>query len=82
MDKKIQLIAQFYISLMMATIFTGLFSFLSLGFTAEWLNAWPRAFVMAWPLAFTLSLGIGPLGFKLAFMTRKAFAAKAAKAAA
>lgn len=76
MDKKTQLLAQFFISIMMAAFFSGFFTLINLGLTGHWLMAWPRQFAVAWPVAFTLSLFVGPVGFKLARMTRRRFASK------
>jgi len=59
-------IAQFFISGMMAFMMTGFFSFLHSGLTPEWVSEWANAFVIAWPVAFVLSLGVGRLGFVIA----------------
>ena len=67
-DTKTIIIAQIFISCMMAFLMTGIFSFLSLGPTILWLQAWSGAFIEAWPIAFVLSLGVGKLAFKLAGM--------------
>ncbi|MDI7864908.1 DUF2798 domain-containing protein [Rhizobiaceae bacterium n13] len=65
-DTKTILIAQIFISGMMACLMTGFFSFLKLGPTLQWLQEWPSAFVVAWPVAFCLSLVVGPLAFRIA----------------
>lgn len=65
---KTMLVAQALISGMMAFLMTGFFSLLSLGPTAEWLRAWSQAFVTGWPVAFCLSLVVGRVAFKLAYM--------------
>ncbi len=65
-DTKTLLIAQLLIACMMAFCMTGLFSFLKLGPTAEWLHEWLKAFVAAWPIAFCLSIFVGKLSFKIA----------------
>jgi hypothetical protein len=67
-DAKTIIIAQVFISCMMAFLMTGIFSFLSLGPTIEWLHAWPKAFLTAWPIAFVLSLFVGKLSFRIAAM--------------
>ena len=67
-DTKTIVIAQIFISGMMACLMTGFFSFLNFGPTAQWLNEWPRAFIIAWPVAFCLSLLVGPLSFRIAGM--------------
>lgn len=65
-NKKELIVAQIFISVMMAFLMTGIFSFIQLGATTDWLSRWEKSFVMAWPIAFVLSLIIGPLAFKLA----------------
>ena len=65
-DTKTIILAQVFISCMMAFTMTGIFSCLSFGFTAQWLHAWPRAFATAWPIAFVLSIVVGKLSFTLA----------------
>ncbi len=71
-DTKTLLIAQLFISGMMAFMMTGFFGFLHLGLSAEWLREWSHSFVIAWPVAFCLSLGVGKLAFKLAAMITRA----------
>lgn len=66
MNPKTIVIAQFFISGMMAFMMTGFFGFLHLGLTSEWVGEWAHAFVIAWPVAFVLSLGVGKLGFVIA----------------
>ncbi|MEF1290417.1 DUF2798 domain-containing protein [Vibrio sp. M260118] len=67
MQKKQTLIlAQIFISLMMAFLMTGIFSFAELGMTHLWLQTWMKHFVVAWPIAFVLSIFVGSASFKLA----------------
>ena len=63
---KTTLLAQIFISFMMAFIMTGFFGFLHLGATQTWLWDWASAFVIAWPVAFGLSLVVGRIAFALA----------------
>ncbi|MGL5250998.1 MAG: DUF2798 domain-containing protein [Enterovibrio sp.] len=65
-SKQTLIIAQILISLMMAFLMTGIFSFLELGLSQEWLNTWISRFIVAWPIAFILSIFVGSLGFKIA----------------
>lgn len=65
-NKKTVVLAQAFISLMMAFLMTGYANFLVFGPTMEWLRAWPKSFVTAWPVAFCLSLVVGRIGFGLA----------------
>lgn len=69
-DPKTIVIAQFFISAMMAFLMTGLFSVLHLGPANQALSEWGGAFVTAWPIAFVPSLGVGKLGFMIACMIR------------
>ncbi|HGF7192462.1 TPA: DUF2798 domain-containing protein [Vibrio cholerae] len=64
--KKTLIVAQLFISLMMAFLMTGIFSFLELGMSHVWLQTWMSKFIVAWPIAFILSIFVGNLGFKLA----------------
>ncbi|EPW7036677.1 DUF2798 domain-containing protein [Vibrio parahaemolyticus] len=64
--KQTLIIAQIFISLMMAFLMTGIFSFFDLGMTQIWLQTWMKHFIVAWPIAFILSIFVGNLGFKLA----------------
>ena len=63
---KTLLIAQIIISCLMAFCMTGIFGFLALGPTAQFLAAWPKSFAMAWPVAFVLSMVIGKFAFAIA----------------
>ncbi|MGB8815481.1 MAG: DUF2798 domain-containing protein [Paracoccaceae bacterium] len=65
------LLAQFFISFMMATLMSGILGLLHLGFTAAFLHEWGRALVIAWPIAFCLSLAVGPIAFKLAYKLQR-----------
>lgn len=66
-DKKTLLLAQLFITFMMALSMSGIMSLLQLGPTAEWLAIWPRQFIVAWPIAFLLTMVISRLGFALAY---------------
>lgn len=65
-DKKFLLLSQAIITLMMATLMSGIMLLISFGPTAEWLAHWPMAALTAWPIAFILTQFVGPLGFRLA----------------
>ena len=56
MTKKTVILAQLFISFMMAASMSGIMGFMALGPTAIWLQAWPRQFITAWPIAFVLSM--------------------------
>lgn len=61
------IIAQVFISAMMAFLMTGFAMLISHGLTAALPGLWARAFLTAWPVAFGLSLIVGPLAFRLAY---------------
>ncbi|WP_210529193.1 DUF2798 domain-containing protein [Rubellimicrobium arenae] len=58
--------AQVFISCMMAFLMTGIFTAIPLRFQPGWVAEWLARFVLAWPVAFVLSLGVGPVAFRLA----------------
>ncbi|MGJ7043388.1 DUF2798 domain-containing protein [Shinella sp.] len=60
------IIAQFFISGMMAFLMTGFFSILHLGLSGRAVSEWSGGFLIAWPVAFLLSLGVGKVGFMIA----------------
>ncbi|MCE0495611.1 DUF2798 domain-containing protein [Vibrio salinus] len=64
--KQTLIIAQIFISLMMAFLMTGIFSLLELGMTQAWLYTWIKHFILAWPIAYVLSIFVGNVSFKLA----------------
>ena len=64
--KQTLIVAQIFISFMMAFLMTGIFSFFELGMTQAWLHTWIKHFIVTWPIAFVLSIFVGNLGFKLA----------------
>jgi len=65
-DKKTLLIAQIFITLMMASSMSGIMSLIAMGPTVEWLYAWPKQFIIAWPIAFCLTMVTGRIGFAAA----------------
>jgi len=65
-NKKLIILAQAFISCLMALLMSGIMSFFHLGFTVEWLQIWSSTFIVAWPVAFALSLVVGPVSFKMA----------------
>jgi len=71
------LLAQFFISMMMAFVMSGIMGAIALGPTDLWLHSWPRSFLTAWPIAFILSMPIGALAF---WLSGKLLPARAATA--
>lgn len=66
LDTKTVILAQVFISGMMAFLMTGFFGFLNDGPTQAFLIHWPQSFLTGWPVAFVFSLGVGPIAFKIA----------------
>ncbi|HEY6632772.1 MAG TPA: DUF2798 domain-containing protein [Rhizobiaceae bacterium] len=66
MDRKTVLIAQFLITLMMASSMSGILTLIMLGPTSEWLHQWPRQFIIAWPIAFCLTMVVSRIAFGVA----------------
>ncbi|MDD8023066.1 MAG: DUF2798 domain-containing protein [Paracoccaceae bacterium] len=67
-EKLTIIVAQIFISCLMALSMTLIFSVLPVGFGPGWFATWMQHWLTAWPVAFVFSLGIGPLAFKLAFV--------------
>ena len=55
-DRKTLLLAQVFITCMMAASMSGIMSLIAMGPSMAWLGAWPRQFITAWPIAFVLTL--------------------------
>ena len=70
LDKKTLMLAQIFMTFMMAFSMSGIMSLIALGPTAEWLHVWPRQFAMAWPIAFVLTMFVSRIGFGLAVRIR------------
>ncbi|MBW9117034.1 DUF2798 domain-containing protein [Rhizobium cauense] len=65
-DRKTIILAQAFISCMMAFLMTGFFAFVELGASIDWIRSWAKHFAIAWPVAFCLSIVVGKVGFDLA----------------
>ncbi|MCA2014112.1 DUF2798 domain-containing protein [Pararhodobacter sp. CCB-MM2] len=65
--KPILLTAQLIISGLMALMMSGIMHLLHVGVHPGMVQAWLMTFLTAWPIAFVLSLGVGPLAFRLAY---------------
>ncbi|MCA0044725.1 DUF2798 domain-containing protein [Celeribacter litoreus] len=68
-DKFTIILAQVFISCMMAffmtLIFGSLLPAIDGGLHPNWIAEWMRHFITAWPIAFIFSLGVGPIAFFL-----------------
>lgn len=62
------ILAQVFISLLMAFLMTAIFTALPIHFEPGWVSVWLTRFIRAWPIAFALSLVVGPLSFRMASM--------------
>lgn len=78
-EKKVLLLAQGFITMMMAFSMSGVMSLIALGPTHEWLMEWPKAFIIAWPIAFGFTMFVGPLGFKMAYKVLGLLSARAVR---
>ena len=76
MTKRFALLAQVFMTFMMAASMSGLMSLFHSGPTMEWLRGWPLQLVIAWPIAFCLTMVCWPLAVKLAGATLRARAGK------
>ncbi len=59
------IVAQVFISCLMALLMTGIFTAIPMQFQPGWVGAWMTRWLTAWPIAFVLSLGVGPISFAL-----------------
>lgn len=73
MDKKTLLIAQVFMTLMMAFSMSGIMLALHEGLHAGFLALWAKQFIIAWPIAFLMTQTVSRIAFPLAFILRKQF---------
>ncbi|WP_322894934.1 MULTISPECIES: DUF2798 domain-containing protein [unclassified Yoonia] len=66
MPKKTLITAQIIITFLMATLMSGTMSLIHMGFSMEWLAAWPLQMLTAWPIAFVFGMGVTPFAFAMA----------------
>ncbi|ALI56037.1 DUF2798 domain-containing protein [Celeribacter marinus] len=65
-DKVTIILAQVFISCMMAFFMTLIFGSILPGqLHTGWVSEWMLHFATAWPVAFVFSLGVGPIAFFL-----------------
>ncbi len=65
-NKFVLILAQVFISGIMAFLMTGVFGPVLQGLPANWFSIWMSHFVVAWPVAFVFSLVVGPVSFWMA----------------
>jgi hypothetical protein len=56
---KLAVLTALMMSFVMSLFFAGLFTFVALGPTPEWLTAWAKGLGLGWPLGFALAMLIG-----------------------
>jgi len=61
MDGKARFIFPFFLSGIMAFLMTAFVTYLNLGFVADFVPRWFKAYLMAWPLAYCAALIAAPL---------------------
>lgn len=66
MNKKTALLAQVFMTFLMAASMSGIMGLLMVGPSLEWLAAWPLQFLIAWPIAFALTMVAWPASMGLA----------------
>lgn len=71
MSKKYILVAQIFMTFIMAALMSGIMGIIIMGPTMEWLAAWPKQFIVAWPIAFILTMFTWPASMKLAGVVLK-----------
>ncbi len=64
------ILAQVFISCLMAFLMTGIFTAIPSALAPGWVGIWLTRFATAWPIAFVLSMAVGPLSFWLARRTQ------------
>ncbi len=65
-DTRTMIVGQILISMMMAFLMTGFFSFLTFGLSLDFLQTWAEQFVISWPVAFCFSMLVNKFAFSLA----------------
>lgn len=70
MSKKYVFVSQVFMTFIMAATMSGLLGLIfGGGFSMEWLQTWPKQFIIAWPIAFVLTMFAWPTSMKLAGAT-------------
>ncbi|MBL4727514.1 MAG: DUF2798 domain-containing protein [Rhizobiaceae bacterium] len=65
---RVKILTGVFISLVMSVCFSGVFTFLRFGWSAEWLKMWAMGFSMGWPIAF---ISVAIIGEPLNRLARK-----------
>jgi hypothetical protein len=58
-ETKIHTVVAILMSFAMASLFSGYFAWLNLGFTPAWIKAWGHNLLRAWPIGFVAALLLG-----------------------
>ncbi|MGA4509016.1 DUF2798 domain-containing protein [Propionibacteriaceae bacterium G1746] len=65
MNKRI-LLTQVIMTLLMASIMSGIMSLIAMGPSMHWLASWPLSALMAWPIAFAVTMVAWPASMAIA----------------
>ena len=72
MEKKTLIVAQIFMTCMMAFTMSGIMMFIALGPDAFAVRDWLMQFIIAWPIAFVMTQLVSRIAFPLAFIVTKA----------
>ncbi|MGN0932235.1 DUF2798 domain-containing protein [Falsigemmobacter intermedius] len=70
MDKKVLIIAQILMTLMMAFSMSGIMMLVALGPHEGFFREWMSQFIIAWPIAFLMTQVVSRIAFPLAGILR------------
>lgn len=73
MDKKVLIIAQVLMTLMMAFSMSGIMMLLALGPHEGFVGEWMKQFLIAWPIAFLMTQIVSRIAFPVAGILRGKF---------
>lgn len=73
MDKKVLIIAQVLMTLMMAFSMSGIMMLLALGPHEGFVGEWMKQFLIAWPIAFLMTQIVSRIAFPVAGILRSKF---------
>lgn len=72
MEKKTLIVAQIFMTCMMAFTMSGIMMFIAIGPENFVVTEWLTQFVIAWPIAFVMTQLVSRIAFPLAFILTKA----------
>lgn len=71
MDKKTLLLAQIFMTCMMAFVMSGIMMLIAVGPIEGFVKSWLSQFIIAWPIAFIMTQIVSRIAFPLAFILTK-----------